>query len=661
MLPILPSSVRDAVRANPRFARSFRRRAALLAMAAVCCLCPHPARADEAESSIANIAIVETADSAAKSEQRVPASSGIRIDGWQGAKNCGDSFSITAPGSSGAEVTFLAKNCTVSPSTGKLGGTFRVTVTGAGDYSVTAVSGGDSVQKTGYAGKTDQSPLIINGWGGSKDYYHTFSITLSGGTTNGDIRFEADGCVVSPTSGKVGDVYNVTVTRVGSYSLVAIMAGDRNHSDAISARYSGTAAKSSQRPVEIEGWVETARYGDSFEVQISGGTANEAMVITTNGCSATKLSGSTYEIRVDSVGPYTLTAARPGNYGYFDTATSKCGISKQAYQPRLSITGWQATAGVSDSFPIHVRGGLTDAMISFSTVGCTVSPETGTTAESFLVTVDSVGEYALQAFVTETDCYAGASSDKLSGLAQKTRQRPLNVNNWDAKACSGDSFDVTVDGGSGNGATSLTTLSGCSATLRNGETEVYTVTVTAVGGEPYSIQVNKAGDVNFTEASPVILSGTAEKARQAALEIDGWNSTAIAGQSFNIRITGGSGDGEITFEAAGCVVKSAQSGDPNEYVVTVTALNGSTYSLTCNRSGSGFYAGASVLRSGSVRNTVIRTEASDDMVELSGEYDVWLWCGVFVLLLTILVGLLLFRVNTANKRKRKERRKAHAM
>lgn len=658
--PDLPPLIRNACRRDAHLLRSVCHRVTLLALVPICCFFPYISYA--ASDSEPHIAIVEAepcTDGSASDVHSAPCS--MQINGWQGAQNCGDSFNISIAGGNETDVSFLAKNCTVSPSSGKICDSFRVTVTGAGDYSVTAVSGSASVQKTGHGGKTDQKPLTVSGWGGSKDYYHTFSITLSGGSTNGDIRFETDGCAVIPSSGKVSDVYNVTVTRVGSYSLVAVMEGDQNHSDAISARYSGTAAKSSQRSVLIDGWVEDARYGERFEVDISGGTANEAMVVTASGCTAEKISGSTYEICVDSVGPYTLTAMRPGNYGYFDTSTSKCGIAKQAYQPTLSISGWQADRGVSDSFPIRVRGGLSDAIVSFSTVGCTVSPETGTTADSFLVTVDSVGEYALRAFISETDCYAGVSTNRMSGVAQKTMQRPLDVSNWDAKAYSGDSFDIRIGGGSGNGATSITTLSGCTATLREGETQVYRITVTATGNEPYSIRVNKAGDVNYTEASPVIISGKAGKARQAALKIDGWNDLADAGESFTISVSGGSGEGVLTFETTGCLVKPAGNGDPNEYLVTVTALNGSTYSVTCNRSGSGLYAGASILRSGSVRNTVIRTETSEDMVNLSGEYDIWLWCGVFVLVLTILVGVILYRSSRPKKKKHKAHRGAHAM
>jgi type II secretory pathway component PulM len=172
----------------------------------------------------------------------------LSIVSWQGAKNCGESFDVTLNGvEEGQFVQFVANNCTVFPQTGSTDDVYTVTVTGAGSYSLTAMTDDTAAAhdtRNGVAGKADQLPLSVSGWGGAQDYYDSFRISVSGGNTGGAITFQTDGCTVSPETGNANTVFDVTVTRVGSYELTAIMDGDRNFNPAYSAKMSGCSSKS---------------------------------------------------------------------------------------------------------------------------------------------------------------------------------------------------------------------------------------------------------------------------------------------------------------------------------------------------------------------------------------------------------------------------------
>lgn len=588
------------------------------------------------------------------------------VSGWQGAKNFLDSFPINVGGGfAGGEIRFLTNNCKVSPATGTVNDTFTVTVTGAGAYSMTAVMGGDASHKeisescSGVAGKADQEPLSITGWGSTRDYYRTFTIQVSGGTTKGAVRFETEGCNVSPATGNINSVYTVTVTRVDAYSLTAVMDGNANYSDAHSAQYTGMSGKADQASIMIEGFVSSSYYGDSFPVKIAGGSTSEPLTIAATGCEVVKDSGNNYTVTVTAVGPYSITASRAGNYGYNTESASVCGVSKRASQSNLSISGWSENKNVADSFSIRVKGGMAGGTVCFATTGCTISPSSGTTESTFIVTVDTVGTYTLTAFIEGDDAHLESASREHKGTAGKAVQTSLEIQNWNENAPKGGSFDVTVLGGNGSGAMSVTTDNGCIAMLKRGESAVYTVTVTANNGEPYSLSIGKSGDANYGEAPVKTLTGIAGKSAQSELNVNGWKDSSQKGEEFAIQIAGGNGDGNISFEAVGCKVYP-ESGDIDDvYQVVVTAAEGEAYSLSVKRSGDGIYANTSTLRSGNVRKSALtemhasEPETHDPEVPLLGDgFDIWILIGMLSILLVLVAIALVLQQQQKQQRRR---------
>lgn len=525
----------------------------------------------------------------------------LSIQTWQGAKNYGDAFHVTIDGPDGAEVRLAGRNCSVSPHVGTVGQTFTVTIDGAGAYALTAASdSAKSDTKKGFAGKADQAPLQVEGWRGARNYYHVFDISVSGGSTGGIVSFETKGCSVTPAEGTTESVYTVTVTSVGGYELTAMMAGNEHYATAYSMTRSGCANKANQAPIVIDDWVSDAYCGETFTIRVAGGSTSEPLVVEAIGCTVTKINSKTYEICVTSAGPYAVSATRAGNYGYHPSAASACGVSCQADQPRLSLSGWMDNRNCADSFPITVTGGASDATVRFTASGCTVTPASGKTGDRFTVHISSVGEYSLTAHADASARYAASQSRTYKGVSGKGAQPTLSVNNWNGNAENGSSFEIVVSGGGGTGGTSITTQGGCTAMLKSGESNVYIVTVTGTIGQQYGLVVGKSGDESYHAAVSKTIHGTiAQAPAPVTLNVSGWNDASASGESFTIRLSCNADADQIVFDPTGCTVKPADGSDA--YTVTVTAEPGEPYALTISHAEQLGQTRAFVRHNGSVR------------------------------------------------------------
>lgn len=613
-----------------------------------------PAAEPVAESVVQFVPTEDALVSTGASDFAIRDANALSIVSWQGAKNCGESFEVSLNGVSPTEpVTFTANNCTVFPQNGTGADTYTVTVTGSGAYSLTALSSGTSDlardTRTGLAGRTDQMPLSVSGWGGAGNYYDHFKIHILGGNTNGAISFQTDGCTVSPAVGTVDTAFEVTVTRVGAYSLTAMMDGNTNYNSTYSALLSGCASKSNQSALHIENWVEDAKSGETFTLRIYGGTTSEALALSTVGCTVNKLSNEEYEVTVDAVGPYAITATRAGNYGYNSVYASMSGVSVKTHAKSLAVSGWLETKNCNDSFPIQVVGGPDGAPISFVASGCTVSPASGTSDTKYTVTVTSAGGYSLNAVMGETDQYESQLTRTYQGQSGKGIQNALQIENWIASASAGSTFEITVGGGNGTGTTTLSTNDGCAARLKSGESNVYIISVYPLAGKDYSVSVSKSGDATYEASAPATFEGTTAGAVQTALAINGWNDNAFSGSTFDIQLSGGNGSGAIEFAPQGCKVEPAAN-DGN-YTVTITALGGEPYSLSVSRAGDTLYTPASIQQSGTTR--YFEKSAVDNALEPInvGTYS-WVYiCGGIVLLFGVV--LLIMQISNTPRRHRR--------
>lgn len=609
------------------------------------------------EETVVQFQPTEDAPQVGVSDFAIRDANAISIVSWQGAKNCGESFDVTLKGVTETEpITFTATNCTVFPLTGTGADTFTVTVTGSGAYSLTAAKNGNTDlardTRTGLAGRADQMPLSIVGWGDGDDYYDHFKIHITGGSTNGAISFQTDGCTVEPAVGTSQTEFEVTVSRVGSYSLTAMMDGNTNYNTVYSALLSGCSSKSNQSNIHIDDWVSDAKSGETFTIRIYGGSTGEAITLAPVNCTAIAISKEEYEVTVDAVGPYALTATRPGNYGYNSTSASQSGVSAKSRPHTLAVSGWAETKNCNDTFPIKVVGGVDGAPITFIASGCTVSPATGTTDTKFSVTVTSAGGYSLNAVMGETAQYEAEQTRTYHGQSGKGTQNALQIENWIADAPAGTTFEVAVTGGNGTGATTLSTNDGCMARLKSGESNVYVISVYPLSGKDYSVSVSRAGDATYEPSAEALFEGTTTGAIQSSLAMSGWNNNAFPGSTFDIRLTGGSGNGKLEFAPQGCKVDPAA--EEGAYTVTVTALEGEPYSLSITRAGDGNYTPTSIEQSGTARNL---EEAAVPTILEPVKTTTYSWiyiCGGIVLLFGVV--LLIMQISNTPRRRRHHHR-----
>lgn len=608
---------------------------------------------DAAESVVQVVPTADAITAHGVSDFAIRDANALSIVSWQGAKNCGESFVISLKGVSETEaISFSANNCSVFPASGTGADSYTVTVTGSGAYSLTAEKNGVSDlardTRTGLAGRADQLPLSVSGWGGGNDYYDRFKIRIFGGTVNGAISFQTDGCSVSPAVGTIDTEFEVTVTRVGAYELVAMMDGNTDYNSAYSARLSGCSSKSNQASMHIEDWVSDAKSGETFTLRIYGGSTSEAITLNTVGCSYNQISADKYEITVDAVGPYAITATRPGNYGYNSVSASVSGIAEKTRARSLSVSGWSESKNCNDSFPIKVVGGSDQAPISFVASGCTVSPASGTTETKFTVTVTSAGGYSLSAVMGETERFESQQTRTYHGQSGKGVQNALQIENWIPNAPAGSAFEIIVKGGNGTGATTLSTNDGCAARLKSGESNVYIISVYPLAGKDYSVSASRAGDATYEASSPAVFEGVTASAVQAALFVNGWNESAFSGSTFDIRLSGGSGSGALDFSLQGCKVEPTAETDV--YTVTVTAREGDPYAMTVTRAGDGNYSPASIEQIGSTR--YFEKSATESLLEpvRGGTYS-WIYiCGGIVLLFGVV--LLIMQISNTPRRRR---------
>ena len=617
---------------------------------------PAPVAEAPAESIVQFQPAVEAPAAAGSADFALRDANALAINSWQGAKNCGESFQVSLKGVLPTEpIQFDAQNCTVFPETGTGADLYTVTVAGSGAYSLTAKGSGSSDlmrdTRTGVAGRAAQNALSVDGWGRGDNYYDHFKIRVSGGTTNGPISFQTDGCTISPAVGTVDTEFEVTVTRVGAYALTAIMDGNENYNSAYSALLSGCSSKSSQAPMNIDGWVDDAKSGETFTARIYGGSTSEGIVTNAVGCTVSKVSDEEYQITVDSVGPYALTASRAGNYGYSSVSTSVSGMSEKSRARTLSVSGWSDTKNCNDTFPINITGGAADAAISFVASGCTVSPATGTADTKYSVTVTTAGNYSLSAVMSETTTFESEETRTYHGQAGKGMQAKLQVENWVENAPAGSAFEITVNGGSGTGTPTLTTNDGCAARLKNGESNVYIISVYPLAGKDYSVDVSKAGDATYEAVTPVTFAGMTSGVAQSTLAVNGWNNSVFSGDSFDINLSGGSGTGGLEFALVGCKI-SPEGGTVNDkYTITVTALEGEPYSMTIKRAGDGNYADATVHQEGTTQLFEQSETAAILEPVTSGTYS-WVYiCGGIVLLFGIV--LLIMQIHNTPRRHRR--------
>lgn len=197
----------------------------------------------------------------------------------------------------------------------------------------------------------------------------------------------------------------------------------------------------------------------------------------------------------------------------------------------LTTTGSPATPTVLAS----ALGGatLSYSVVSHTSTSCSVNASTG------VLTYTGAGNCVVRATAAATGALGSASQD-VTFTISKVSQSNLTLTSTTGSA--GSSLSLATSGGSGNGAVSYAvtgtgTASGCAVSGS-------TLTVTSTG--TCKITATKASDATYLSESSAETTVTFGQGTQPALAITSTSGTV--GQPLTITVTGGSGNGAITYE-----------------------------------------------------------------------------------------------------------------
>ena len=385
-------------------------------------------------------------------------------------KTFGDTaFAVSASASSGLAVAFSASGpCSISGNS--------VTITGAGNCTVTAAQAGDGrynpaadVAQTFAIGKAGQA--ITFGPLGAKTFGDAAFAVSASASSGLAVTFAASGpCSVSGNS--------VTINGAGNCTVTASQAGNSNYNAAADVAQSFTVAKAAQ--TIAFGALGGKTYGDA-PIAVSA-TASSGLAVTFGAAGSCTIAGNT--VTITGAGSCTITASQGGNANFsaapdvpqsFAIAKASQTISFAAVSPAPTFaTGGTGTFAVSATAP----GGTVTFSVPTTGAVCTVA---GTT-----VTMKAAGFCTLVADQPGSANYTPAPSATQSVLIGKAAQTITFANPGD-KTLATPSFALV---GTASSGLPVTFAASGSCTVSG-----TTLTLTATGS--CTVTPSQSGDTNY--------------------------------------------------------------------------------------------------------------------------------------------------------------------
>ncbi len=410
-------------------------------------------------------------------------------------------------------------------------GTYTVTVTdkAGGNYDLTGVTG-SAAEAAFTIGRTAQAELVIENIPAVTSYGDAFRLTVSGGSGNGAVSWDATGPAVVDADG------NVRITGVGDVTIMVKKAADTNYL-AAGTQWTFTAAP---RPVTASVTVADRVY--------DGTTA-----ATVTAAGITTLAGDTVTIE-----PTSITAA-------FDTPSAGTGKTVALDTSGVQVTGADA-AKYDISYPDTVKADITRAAATITGAPEAIAPLTynrepqalvtaGTTSVGFLVysldgtdfspeipTGTDAGEYTVHYKVEETADYTGATGGTIPvTIAPRTITPRIELSET-SYTYNGTTKNPKITVRDGN---TVIEEEQYAVTWANADPLVTDGMLTAAGTYTATIKSVDNGNYSFTTTATVkIIAAT-----QDALKITGKPAHVCYGDTITtLDTSGGAGNGTVTWE-----------------------------------------------------------------------------------------------------------------
>jgi hypothetical protein len=375
-----------------------------------------------------------------------------------------------------------------------------VTVLTAGTCLINVTKAGDadyldrSTSFTVNIAKANQATLIVR-TAGDLNYNPTTPATTTvsisaGGSGNGSATFST----TSTACSVVGNV--VTALGAGSCVIDVTKAGDTNYNSATTS-YSITVLKALQTALTATPSRTTLKFGDlannSATVDLTGGSGtgsvNWFVDPTTTGVCSVDFSATPAVVTAITGGTCKVNITKAGDDNFAPIATSVTFTIQKNAQSAITVSATKTTAIKGETSTLSAAGGSTAGNISYSVVtGSTVCSINGST-----LTFIGAGTCTVKATRAGDANYDAVDSTPISLSATKAEQSQLVVTQSAGMlpnvAIGGkSSTSWNVSGGNGDGAITVSSVSGCYAEV-NGS--VLTATAGASAGN-CTIDIEKA-------------------------------------------------------------------------------------------------------------------------------------------------------------------------
>jgi hypothetical protein len=301
--------------------------------------------------------------------------------------------------------------------------------------------------------------------------YNTAAQALvnAGSTADGTLKYAA---VLRNADAPDTGAYTTDIpqkTTAGDYTVYYFVAGDSNHTDSAPASVNVTIARAGQAAIVIS--VDSAPGGDpptaydaTATVTLSGGSGTGAWSLVSSDTSVATVEGSGMSWTVHVIkasGSYKLTAtkAQDQNYNAQTGATNEVAAGRTA-QAALNYIGSPPTVyGTNASFTISGGSGTGVYTLTSSAPDVASVQAVSAAAGTFTVTVlKADGSYVLTYGRAGDDSY----NEKTEAIAEtatvKAQQASVAITGT-LPTVYGDEQALTVSGGTGNGAYTLTSNS----------------------------------------------------------------------------------------------------------------------------------------------------------------------------------------------------------
>jgi hypothetical protein len=519
-----------------------------------------------------------------------------------------DAVSTTVSGSGGSGTgafsfaSTTASVCSVNASTGAVtiltAGTCSITVTKAADGNYNVATGSTSIVISKATQATVTATKSANTTYGSATQ---ITVTGSGGSGTGSFSYASSTTGICTINASTGVIAIVTA---GDCVLTATKAADTNYNSA-SGSVTITIAKASQATATASATRTTSTYADgsSNTIALSGGSGTGSTSFATTTASVCSIDSATGFLTVLTAGTCSITATKAADTNYLvATASITITISK-ATQATLTASSSPSntTYGSATVVTISGTGGSGTGAVSYASTTASVCSVNASTGVITIVTAGTCSVTSTKA----ADTNYNVATASTSVVIAKATQATLTLTPANASVVFGDgqSANVTVGGGSGNGSVTYASNSTgiCSVNASTGA-----VTILTAG--TCSITATKATDTNYLVATATVTI-TVGKASQSALSVSGNQSLthSTSNPTSQLAVTGGSGVGTVTYavdasstgicvvsagglvtglHAGTCTINVTKAGDTNynaataSYVITIAKASQSALSVS---------------------------------------------------------------------------------